>query len=111
MLLHIPVVSTVHGFNSVSFYSRIMTRANHVICVSNAIKLYIQKHYDTPESKITVVPRGIDLDKFNPAKIDIPFICQFKQQFGLEDKWIISTVGRITQLKDLETFIEANCLT
>lgn len=105
--LHIPVVSTVHGFNSVSFYSRIMTRSGHVICVSNAIKTYIQKHYDTPESKITVIPRGIDLDKFNPAKVDATFINQFKEQFKLEDKWVISTVGRITQLKDLETFIEA----
>lgn len=105
--LHIRVVSTVHGFNSVSFYSRIMTRSDHVICVSNAIKTYIQKHYDTPESNITVIPRGIDLDKFNPAKVDAAFINQFKQQFLLEDKWVISTVGRITQLKDLETFIKA----
>lgn len=105
--LHIRVVSTVHGFNSVSFYSRIMTRSDHVICVSNAIKTYIQKHYDTPESKITVIPRGIDLDKFNPEKVDATFTHQFKQQFKLEDKWVISTVGRITQLKDLETFIEA----
>jgi len=105
--LHIPVVSTVHGFNSVSFYSRIMTCAHHVICVSNSIKTYIQKHYDTPESNITVIPRGIDLEKFNPDKVDATFITQFKQQFLLEDKWIISTVGRITQLKDLETFIEA----
>jgi len=105
--LHIRIVSTVHGFNSVSFYSRIMTRSNHVICVSNAIKTYIQKHYATPESKITVIPRGIDLDKFNPTKTDAAFIDTFKKQFLLEDKWVISTVGRITQLKDLETFIEA----
>lgn len=105
--LHIRVASTVHGFNSVSFYSRIMTRSHHVICVSNAIKTYIQKHYDTPESNITVIPRGIDLDKFNPAKVNATFTHQFKQQFKLEDKWVISTVGRITQLKDLETFIKA----
>ena len=31
----------------------------------------------------------------------------FKIHFSLEDKWVVSTVGRITQLKDLETFIEA----
>lgn len=105
--LHIPVISTVHGFNSVSFYSRIMTRANHVICVSNAIKIYIQKHYNTPDSKITVIPRGVDLEKFNPNALDEAFIDEFKNKFKLQDKWIISTVGRITQLKDLETFIKA----
>ncbi len=105
--LKFPVVSTVHGFNSVGFYSSIMTKADHVICVSNAIKIFIQKYYHTAEPNITVIPRGIDLEKFNPQNIDTAFINNFKTQFNLEGKWIISTVGRITQLKDLETFIEA----
>ena len=64
--LKIKVVSTVHGFNSVGFYSSIMQKADAVICVSNSIKEYIQKHYQTNESKITVIPRGIDLELFNP---------------------------------------------
>ncbi len=106
-LLKIPVVSTVHGFNSVGFYSSIMTKAEHVICVSNAIKQYIQKHYGVDEKQITVIPRGIDLDKFNPQTLDTIFIQSFKNQYNLHDKLIISNVGRITQLKDLETFIEA----
>lgn len=105
--LNIPFVTTVHGFNSISAYSRIMSQGDHVICVSNAIKTYIQKHYNTPENKITVIPRGIDLEKFNPNNVDAVFIDTFKTQFKLHDKWIISTVGRITQLKDLETFIQA----
>lgn len=105
--LHLPIVSTVHGFNSVNKYSAIMVKADHVICVSNAIKTYIQKHYNTPEEKITVIPRGIDLEKFNPYNLDTTFIETFKTQYQLHDKWVVSTVGRITQLKDLETFIEA----
>lgn len=105
--LHIPFITTVHGFNSVSSYSRIMSQGEHVICVSNAIKQYIQKHYNTSEQKITIIPRGIDLEKFNPNHLDASYIYDFKQQFNLEGKWLISTVGRITQLKDLETFIEA----
>lgn len=106
-VLRLPVVSTVHGFNSVGFYSSIMTRADHVICVSNAIKVYIQKHYATPESKITVIPRGVDVGKFNPKRIDNTFIETFKNDFNLHQMCVVSTVGRITQLKDLETFIEA----
>ena len=105
--LHIPFVTTVHGFNSVSFYSAIMTKGDKVICVSHAIKLYIQNHYQTEEKKITVIPRGIDLEKFNPEYIDNGFIDTFKRKYQLKDKMIISTVGRITQLKDLETFIHA----
>ncbi|MDD3324238.1 MAG: glycosyltransferase family 4 protein [Sulfurospirillaceae bacterium] len=105
--LHIPLISTVHGFNGVSFYSRIMTHSSHVICVSNAIKTYIQKHYNTSESKITVIPRGVDLEKFNPNHLDKIFMDEFISQFSLQGKWVVSTIGRITQLKDLETFIKA----
>lgn len=105
--LKIPIVSTVHGFNSVSFYSRIMTNADKVICVSMSIKEYIQKHYKTPKEKITIIPRGIDLVKFNPNNLDENFIESFKKEFNLNDKFIVTTVGRITQLKDLETFIKA----
>ena len=105
--LNIKVVSTVHGFNSVSFYSRIMTKANAVICVSNSIKEYIQKNYNTPEEIITIIPRGIDLELFNPLNIDKEFIKSFKKEYNLEDKFIISSVGRVTQLKDYETFIKA----
>lgn len=105
--LKIKVVSTVHGFNSVGFYSSIMQKADAVICVSNSIKEYIQKNYQTNESKITVIPRGIDLELFNPKNIDLNFINEFKEKYDLKDKFIISSVGRITQLKDYETFIKA----
>jgi glycosyltransferase involved in cell wall biosynthesis len=105
--LNIKIVSTVHGFNSVGFYSSIMQKADAVICVSNSIKEYIQKHYQTSENKITVIPRGIDLELFNPKNIDEIFIENFKKEFNLKDKFIVSSVGRVTQLKDYETFIKA----
>ncbi|BAK74169.1 glycosyltransferase family 4 protein [Arcobacter sp. L] len=105
--LNIKVVSTVHGFNSVGFYSSIMQKADAVICVSNSIKEYIQKNYQTPQYKITVIPRGIDLELFNPSNLDEDFINEFKEKYDLKDKFIISSVGRVTQLKDYETFIKA----
>ena len=105
--LHIPFVTTVHGFNSVSSYSAIMTKGDSVICVSGSIKAYIQKHYQTVDKKITVIPRGIDLEKFNPQNIDPEFIRLFTQKYALTDKFVVTSVGRITQLKDLETFISA----
>ncbi|MBD3724031.1 MAG: glycosyltransferase family 4 protein [Campylobacterales bacterium] len=105
--LHIPFVTTVHGFNSVSFYSKIMTKGDAVICVSNSIKEHIKRYYKIPEEKITVIPRGVDPEKFNPNNINKQFIADFKKQYDLENKFIVSTIGRITQLKDLETFIHS----
>lgn len=108
--LGFKVVSTVHGFNSVGFYSSIMTKADHIICVSSSIKEYIQKHYKTSNEKITVIARGIDLDVFNPNNLDKEFIENFKKEYELDGKFVVSSVGRVTQLKDYETFIKAIAL-
>jgi len=108
--LQIPFVTTVHGFNSVGPYSEIMTKSDSVICVSAAIKSYIQEHYQTEENKVTVIPRGIDLEKFNLENIDQKFIENFKSEYSLDSQHVITTVGRITQLKDHQTFIRAIAL-
>ncbi|UTJ07923.1 glycosyltransferase family 4 protein [Arcobacter roscoffensis] len=105
--LKAKIVSTVHGFNSVGFYSSIMTKADHVICVSNSIKEYIQSNYKVSDEMITVIPRGIDTKLFNKNNLDKNFIENFKIEHDLKDKFIVSIIGRVTQLKDYETFIKA----
>jgi len=108
--LHLPFVTTVHGFNSVNAYSRVMTYGDRVICVSHAIKNYVQHHYQVPDEKIVVIPRGVDLDLFDPANVDQQFVETFREQYGLNGRIVVSAVGRITQLKDYETFIRSIAL-
>ena len=105
--LRIPMVTTVHGFNSVNAYSRVMTFGDTVICVSHAVKSYIQSHYQVPSDKVVVIPRGVDLDLFNLQHIDREFVHGFQRQFDLWDKFVVTSVGRVSQLKDYETFIRA----
>lgn len=105
--LKIPFVTTVHGFNSVSKYSEIMTKGDHVICVSNPIKAYIQDNYGTPSDKITVIHRGINPNEFDPDKLDQGWIDAFKEKHALNGSFVVTAVGRITELKDYETFIRA----
>ena len=105
--LRIPFVTTVHGFNSVNAYSRVMTFGDRVICVSTAIRDHIRRHYRTPEEKIVVIPRGIDLDLFDPEKADRAFMADFSRRHGLEGRFVVTNAGRVTQLKDLETFLRA----
>lgn len=55
------LVSTVHGFYSVNAYSRVMTRGERVIAVSESVRDYIQKNYPaTDPSLIRVIHRGVD---------------------------------------------------
>ena len=105
--LHLPFVTTVHGFNSVNFYSRVMTFGDRVICVSSAIRDYVQRHYGVPAEKLVVIPRGVDLVQFDPARLDRQFLASFRREYGLEGRYVVTSVGRITQLKDYETFIDA----
>lgn len=75
-------VTTVHGLNSPSRYSRIMTAGERVICVSNVVKAYVLRHYpETPERKLVVIPRGIDAARFpRRASIDTTARAQFAKQ-------------------------------
>jgi glycosyltransferase involved in cell wall biosynthesis len=61
-------VTTVHGLNSPSRYSAVMTRGERVVCVSETVRDYVLQHYPrTDASKLRVVPRGIDPTAFPPA--------------------------------------------
>lgn len=105
--LRIPFITTVNGFNSVSKYSEIMTKGDRVICVSHPVKHYIQQHYQVREATIDVIHPGVNPIEFNPETVDAAWANEFKIQHGLDGKYIISTIGRITELKDYETFIRA----
>ena len=58
-------VTTVHGLNSPSRYSAIMTRGDRVLCVSQTVRDYVVRHYPHAETvKLRVIPRGIDPAEF-----------------------------------------------
>ena len=59
------VVTTVHGLNSPSRYSRIMTRGERVICVSETVRAHVLRHYpDVDPGRLQVIPRGVDPSAF-----------------------------------------------
>ena len=104
---HYPFVTTVHGMNSVSAYSRIMSRGDRVICVSDVVRDHIRRHYPVDDGRISVIQRGVDMDLFNPETTDRQFIADFRRRYGLDKRFVVTSVGRITWLKDYETFITA----
>ena len=108
--LRLPFVSTVHGFNSVGAYSRIMTTGQRVICPSTAVVDFITKHYGTPADKIRLIPRGIDPLHFDPARLDTAFMAAFRREHGLDGRFVALGVGRITQLKGYDALIDATAL-
>ena len=54
-------VTTVHGLNSTSGYSAVMTHGERVICVSDTVRAHLLAHYpDVDRKRLVVIPRGID---------------------------------------------------
>ncbi|MEO6137912.1 MAG: glycosyltransferase [Luteimonas sp.] len=61
-------VTTVHGLNSPSRYSAVMTSGDRVICVSNTVREFIVQHYPRVDPrKLVVIARGIDPAEFTRA--------------------------------------------
>lgn len=105
--LKLPFVTTVHGFNSVNRYSEIMTKGDLVIYGSSSIRAYILQNYKVDPSRLRYVPRGIDMDYFDPDKTDSCFVSEFKKKHGLGGRVVVAIVGRITGWKGHDLFIRA----
>jgi glycosyltransferase involved in cell wall biosynthesis len=96
-------VTTVHGLNSPSRYSAIMTRGERVICVSNTVRDYVLRHYPaTDPRRLRVIARGIDPAAFPRAETRDPcaraqLAAQIPQLGG--DGPLLLLAGRGTRLK------------
>ncbi len=103
------LITTVHGFNSVNAYSKIMTCGETVICVSESVRRYVQTHYpDVPSERLRVIHRGIDPDEFPHGHRPggdwmATWYAQFPETRG---KFLITLPGRITRLKGHDDFFQ-----
>jgi glycosyltransferase involved in cell wall biosynthesis len=103
------LVTTVHGFYSVNAYSKIMTRGERVICVSNSVRDYVLKNYpDVPAEKLTVIHRGVDPAQYHPAyRPDPAWLNRWQHEHPqLNGKFLITLPGRITRLKGHHDLME-----
>jgi len=102
------LVTTVHGFYSVNAYSRIMTRGEKVVCVSESTREYVRRHYPkVPEERLVVIPRGVDPEQY-PFGYEPPqrWREQWKEAYPqLSDGFVLTLPGRVTRLKGHEAFL------
>jgi len=102
-------VTTVHGMYGVNRYSRIMTRSEAVIAVSDTVRDYILANYpDCPPEHIHVIHRGVDGAAYPHGwKPDAAWRQTFFTEFpNAAGKTLVTLPGRITRLKGHEDFIE-----
>ncbi len=102
------LVTTVHGFYSVSRYSGVMARGERVIAVSEAVRDYILHNYPWVEpGRIRVIPRGVDRKEYPHGFRPAPdWIARWQSQHPeLQGKLLVTLPGRVSRLKGHEDFI------
>lgn len=103
------LVSTVHGAYSVSAYSRIMTRADRVIAVSDFIRRYILSNYPaTAPERIELIPDGVCPRQFPRGhRPDPAWLAAWRQEWpGLQGRRLVTLPARLSPRKGPEQFIE-----
>lgn len=105
--LNIPWISFAHGANSISRYSRVMTRGDLVVTPSQYVADYLMEAYSTPKEKIRVIPRAIEAARFDPEKLDEAFVAEKRREWGTDSGYVVMALGRITQLKGYDILIRA----
>ncbi|NLZ54614.1 MAG: glycosyltransferase family 4 protein [Thermoanaerobacteraceae bacterium] len=77
-----PYITTSHGIYSTGWgMGLITTWGRKVIAVSEDVKKHLINGFKVSSDKIVVIPNGIDLEQFNPQKVD-PF--PVEKQLGLK---------------------------
>ncbi len=94
-------VTTVHGLNTPGSYSRIMTRGERVIVVSQTVRDFVLSHYHVDPARLTVIPRGIDPEEFPYGyRPDDAWRQRFFAEFPqLSGAPLLTLPGRGTRLK------------
>jgi glycosyltransferase involved in cell wall biosynthesis len=106
-------VVTCHGNHDVSSLvarrrNAVMAYAERVIAVSQTVAEHLRASYPMPSGRLSVVPPGIDLQRFDPARVSAERIAQLAQQWRLPDGVpVIMLPGRLTRSRGHRDLIES----
>jgi glycosyltransferase involved in cell wall biosynthesis len=109
----VPFVATYHGIYNVGgsakrLYNSVMARADAVIANSQFTADHVLAEHSVVPSRLYVIPRGIDVDRFAPDKVPAERIAALRRQWQVEaDRKVILLPGRLTRWKGQLVFIDA----
>lgn len=75
-----------------------------VLCVAESLARDLIERSRVPVGKVEVIPNGVDLARFDPARADGEGV---RRAFGLGHAPVIGIIGRMTPQKDHRTFLAA----
>jgi len=111
--LKLPFVTTYHGAYGgksaiKTWYNGVMARGDVVIANSQFTARLIAERHHTPAERIVVVPRGIDLARFDPGAVAPDRIKALRAHWGVApERPIVLNAARLTGWKGQRVLIAA----
>lgn len=106
-------VTTFHGAYKARgelkrWYNGIMARGERVIAISEFIANHVVDRYGCDPARVRMIPRGVDLFRFDPQNVSAERVIQLAREWRLPDGVpVIMLPGRLTRLKGHPILIEA----
>jgi len=110
---HRPFVTTYHGAyaergSAKRLYNSVMARGDVVIANSRYTADLISARYGTDPARIAVIPRGVDLERFAPDRIEPARVASLRHRWAVaETQPVILQAARLTRWKGQEVLIAA----
>ena len=111
--LGLPFVTTYHGAYNEGFpgkrlYNSVMARGDRVIAISHFIAELIRARHGVEEARLRIIPRGVDLRRFDPALVSPARLAALRAAWGVaEGQPIIMLPARVTRWKGQMVLVEA----
>ncbi len=108
-----PLVTTFHGtYNAGNrlkhLYNSAMVRGDRVIAISNFIADHVRERFNVDDSRLVTVPRGINLERFDPATVTAERMIKLSTEWRLPDGAEVAMLpGRLTRWKGHMVLLEA----
>jgi glycosyltransferase involved in cell wall biosynthesis len=104
--LRMPIVTTLHTVlreprtDQRLVIQELISLSTRLVVMSERGRQMVQEIYQAPEAKIDLIPHGIP---------DVGFVdpTYFKEQFGVDGKVVLLTVGLLSPNKDIENVLHA----
>ncbi|HEX4098012.1 MAG TPA: glycosyltransferase family 4 protein [Caulobacteraceae bacterium] len=112
---HTPFVATYHGVYKAQsslkrWYNAVMTRGDLVIANSDYTRDHVLAEHAIDPDKVISIPRGVDLDRFNPSWVTPDRVEALRQAWGIAEgdmRTRFLLAGRLTRIKGHLTIVEA----
>ena len=113
--MKVPFLATYHGVYGGGgaikrWYNAIMTRGELVIANSDFTRERVIAEHGIDPARVIAIPRGVDLARFDPAKVEPGRVEALRRQWGIagdDGRVKVLLAGRLTRWKGQRLLIEA----